>query len=347
MERETKDPILNVLPTLRKQHPLRQQADAVLLDPQVPIQKLEPVLRALTSAFRLRRNEPIVASWLIAHANWSDDQRSTLSEKLSIKVEKAMKGKRIDRSLLRLFLRFIVVSAAFCFTLFMCDPLRGLYHISGGIVECGYISIKVAIPLTLLGSVASLPLSLWILERRRTQLFAAIAALVELGQPACMASLAMAMVHGYVMLHADLWDAAASALERVMSNLRPDDLGTLPGRTVPALCSALTARSREMTLGILQALTLIGDGRAIHDVGSLSRNHYCPDVREAATKLLPILQQRNVEHKSSALLLRASNAPADSKQSLLRPSWEQPATDSSQLLRMTNPERREEQDRRL
>ncbi|MCW3097048.1 MAG: hypothetical protein JWL77_2666 [Chthonomonadaceae bacterium] len=328
MESETKDSILNVLSILRKRHPLRQQVMSTFLDPQTPVQDLQPVLRALTGAFRPRKNEPLVAFWLIVHVSWTDDQRITLSKKLSITVDKAAKGRRLDRTLLRWFLRFMSVSALL-FLFIYSVPFRGLYRIAEIIVEVGMISLILSIPLTLAGYMVSLPLSLKIDRCKLAQLTSAVEALGELGQPACIASLAKATVHSP--------QAAASALTRVMAGLQSDDLGALPGQTVPALCSVLTATSPETALVILQALTLIGDRRAIRNVESLSRNHFRPEVREAATKLLPILRQRDLEHQSSSHLLRASNALPDSGQTLLRATQEQPTADPSQLLRMATP----------
>jgi len=61
------EPVLKAIRTLRKNHPLRQQAMAVLADSQANIEDLKPILRTLTSASGFRKNERVVASWLIAH----------------------------------------------------------------------------------------------------------------------------------------------------------------------------------------------------------------------------------------------------------------------------------------
>ena len=329
MERETTDPILKALLALRKQHPLRQQANATFLDPQAPVEDLQPVLRALTSTSRFRRNERAVASWLIAHANWTEDQRITLSEKLAVKVDKAAKGSRADRVLLRWFQRGMIASALFfCLLIVLFTPSIRPIHIVGFCVSMLILSAL----LTVLCSFISLPLSLWMDHRRLRELSCTVEALGELGQPASIASLAKAAVHS------PLRDAAASALKRVTAALRPEDLGALPGQPVPALCGVVTATAPETVLTALQALTLIGDGRAISTVEFLSVNAFRPDVRDAAMKLLPILRQRDFEHQSSSLLLRASDVPTDSGQTLLRPAHEQPTTtDPAQLLRMATP----------
>jgi hypothetical protein len=330
-ESETYDPILKALSTLRKDHPLRQQAMTTFVDPQAPVEDLHPVLQALTGAFQLRKNEHAVASWLIAHANWTDEQRIALSEKLSIAVDKAAKRRRPGRTLLRWFLRFLSVTALIFLRIYSV-PFREAYDIPGIIIEVGIISLYVSFPLTLAGFLVSLPVSLWIDHRRLKQLATAVEALGELGQPASIASLAKAAVHS------PLRDAASSALNKVTSALRPEDLGARPGQPVPALCGVVTATAPETVLTALQALTLIGDGRAISTVEFLSVNAFRPDVRDAALRLLPILRQRDFEHQSSSLLLRASDVPPDSGQTLLRPVREQPTTtDPAQLLRMATP----------
>jgi len=94
---------------------------------------------------------------------------------------------------------------------------------------------------------------------------------------------------------------------------------TLSPQTVPALSHALTVAPHETEPVILQALAMIGDERAIPAVEQLLKRATHPEIRAAATGLLSILQQRARDNQAFSLLLRASNAPADAGQTLLRP----------------------------
>jgi hypothetical protein len=187
---------------------------------------------------------------------------------------------------------------------------------------------------TVLGAIVSLPVSLpfsfWLDNRKLKRLYPAIEALDAVGRPASLAALATAS-RSWV-----LEKTAASALASVTARLRPDDYGALPSRTVPALCHALLGTPSQTVLVLLQALTVIGDGRAIPAVETLSLQAMRPEVREAATQLLPLLQQRARNSRATATLLRASHAPAESSQILLRAARDQSVTDPSQLLRIAN-----------
>jgi len=183
--------------------------------------------------------------------------------------------------------------------------------------------------LTVVGAVISIPLSVWLDHCKLRQFVPIVDALGEVGQPESTASLAKALVHK------SLSEAASSALARVTARLRSEDYGTLPLETVPALCGAVYEVSSQTVLVILQALRMIGDGRAVRTVTYLSKFGLYAEIREAATDLLPILQQRERDSQAVSMLLRASQAPAEGKQTLLRAVWEEPRVDSSQLLRAT------------
>jgi hypothetical protein len=138
-----------------------------------------------------------------------------------------------------------------------------------------------------------------------------------------------------------LRELAASALSRIAAMLRPEDYGSLPNRTVPGLCYALA--KAEFPLGggkpdpqtvmvVLQALGVIGDGRAIKAVERIAKVSHIIEAREAATRLLPILHQRAAESQASGQLLRPSSAAADAQEVLLRAAAGSAETDSSEVL---------------
>jgi hypothetical protein len=110
---------------------------------------------------------------------------------------------------------------------------------------------------------------------------------------------------------------------KVAVRLVPEDHGTHAGETVPALCRALSraaanAYDDRAAPAILQALAIIGDGRAIGAVERAARKARRGEIREAAASLLPILQQRAAESQAPSQLLRASSATVGGEKVLLR-----------------------------
>ena len=141
------------------------------------------------------------------------------------------------------------------------------------------------------------------------------------------------------MKYAVVRDAATSALAKVTANLRPDHYGTLPGDTIPSLCKALDWANSDAKLVILNALAVIGDGRAIASVERLERKPPTPDVGTAASDLLPILRHRDMESKAPTQLLRSSIQANEGEQELLRAAASASADDPDMLLRAAGAEK--------
>jgi hypothetical protein len=162
------------------------------------------------------------------------------------------------------------------------------------------------------GSFVSVPLSIFVDKRRLRNLCPIIECLGRVGRPACISTVATACGHR------PLREAAAAALKNVAARLRPEFYGQMPGRTVPALCEALSCVDDATMLVILEALCVIGDGRAIKTVERIQLRPPSPEAGVAATKLLEVLRQRDLESRTSAQLLRASRIVEDGEQELLR-----------------------------
>jgi hypothetical protein len=328
-----------VIRSLRKASSLRQLAEVVLADPRAAIEDLRPILRPLTNRSVFRGRERAVAAWLIGSANWSDAQRNAISEALCVSVERAMKAKKPSRIVLRWFARAWCLTFIFCCALYWSDPLAVAVRLSDVILASTI--------LTVVGYIVTLPLSVWVDNRSLRRSRRVIECLGQLGEAGSTATIATAYMHD------PLRPAAASALARVAARLRPEDLGAVPGPSVPALCSALAKADARTTLAILQALTVIGDGRAVHAVEHLANwradavvgggsavtalEHMVnglltPDVRDAATRLLPILQQRAEESQAASQLLRPSMASGDGEKVLLRAAAAGAAADAPDVL---------------
>lgn len=334
MESEEREKIEQICGTIGRTHPLRAQARAVLADPDTRLGTVQPVLRALLRPSRLWPQERVVASWLIAHADWSEAQRGALSDALSLAVDKATKARRRNRNLLRWFQRGMVSSFVLCLTyvvLGLCRLLPNYMRFDSSyspIVSICLVTLTLSVAGAILGCCDTVSFSSLIDRFRLRHMRPAVEALGQLGHPASLATIGTAATFD------PLQDVAATALMQVTAGLRPEHYGALPQPSVPALCTALTAAAPETVPVLLQALAVIGDGRAIKPVENLAATDIRLDVRATATQLLPILHQRDQESKAASLLLRASASP-EASQTLLRAVREQSTTDPTQLLRAT------------
>lgn len=127
---------------------------------------------------------------------------------------------------------------------------------------------------------------------------------------------------------AKLRQAATASLQGALPLLTPEHYGQLPSDTVPSLCRAMNTIDnwffgpawidQGVRLRIHEALEKIGDGRAIPHVESLARSAGSQAVRDAAQRLLPILEERRQRDNNANMLLRASDTAVTSADQLLR-----------------------------
>jgi hypothetical protein len=117
--------------SLRKENPLRMQAELVLSNANTPIADLKPILRALGNKSTLRKNERAVASWLITNTCWPDEVRNELSRSLSRLID-ATTAKTPDRVAIRWMVRSMIFSGS-CLLLYpMLSPVR---HPNVGVLQ--------------------------------------------------------------------------------------------------------------------------------------------------------------------------------------------------------------------
>ncbi len=132
---------------------------------------------------------------------------------------------------------------------------------------------------------------------------------------------------------ASLREKASAALIKLYGHLTPEHLGTFPAQTVPNLCNTLSRGDIAFLLQTLHALELIGDVRAVPALKQLAEKHESVEVRETAQRLIYILEAREEGTVQKMSLLRASRAPKEASEHLLRPAHGKPETDVSELLR--------------
>jgi hypothetical protein len=116
--------------------------------------------------------------------------------------------------------------------------------------------------------------------------------------------------------NAALRSAASDALLSSLPSITPKYYNALPFSTVPNLCSALEIADQRLALAILQALKLIGDGRAIRAVTSVMRTGRDSILFKVAEETLAAIKEREAANREPQRLLRPSEAPM----TLLRPA---------------------------
>lgn len=252
------------------------------------------MLQVLTSRRFRDRSKIVAAAWIVSNANWSGEQRETISQELCKSLRWAMSGWSGGFGLSWLYLVYVVATL----------ELFAVY----------YFGLGTAFALL---SFAAYMLVCLLLTKRETfskliQARVTLEALSKLADPTSLGTSANATKHAVVR------DAATSALAKITANLRPEHFGAVPNDTVPSLCNALDWANTAESQVILNALAVIGDGRAIKTIERLSQNPPTPEIGTAALELLPILRQREIESKAPAQLLRAGSRPQDKESELLR-----------------------------
>ena len=126
---------------------------------------------------------------------------------------------------------------------------------------------------------------------------------------------------------------ARTALLRLLPLLDASDCGHLAPRARHQLEQALAKAEPGMAIALLNALEHVGFGQAAETVGKLAQQGATVNVRERATRLLPVLQERQRAEIACASLLRPTSAPAAVADELLRPTSLPCASPPAQLLR--------------
>jgi len=304
--------------------PLRRQAELLQSDAHATIGDIGPVLRALTGRSLFDDVGRAAAVRVAMNANWTEEQRSTITGVLSACVEKEIRTRRPGKLAARWFCRGMVLNTVFwtgCGAMtWSGQTMPDLWLIVLGLLSTSAV-------FTVLSSFVTAPLSVWYDNWRSLRLVSAVEVLGKLGRAPEMGPIALALTNG------PLRAVAAQELPRIVDRLTPEDYGAMPSEAVPALCSSLSGVSVETALVILRALKVIGDGRAIFAVEYAAHNGASPEVREAAINLIPILNRRREESRTSSMLLRPSAASAETESTLLRAAAENADAHEDQLVR--------------
>jgi hypothetical protein len=121
----------------------------------------------------------------------------------------------------------------------------------------------------------------------------------------------------------NVWRYAGPSLVHVLSRLTVGDYGEVPPTSIALLRNALQPMLWESDADewmplILESVGKVGTGYCVYPVQNLAYNSSTPEWREHATRILPILVERQRIEADASRLLRAAEAGIVSD-SLLRP----------------------------
>lgn len=303
-----------------RQGPLDELALEYAKSGPQPVEDIQFILQDLTNLSMRGGTKRDLAAWKLAYVQLDEVQRQTCLTTLLPLIERNLKRGRKHRKLGRWFFRAMAVSLLL-FAAILVLPGSWYYYtdlwdaLSGILILTGGLSLLLA-PFT--GPV-SLGIDAWRMARLRP----AVTALGYLRSPESVSILARAVANS------SLRSAASPALLQALSTVTPDHYGQLSSQTVPDLCKALDYSDMLLTEAILQALSRIGDSRAIKPVQRLGNNGV-----KLARDILPVLLARQAQENQSAMLLRAASAGQTPAEHLLRPAHDtSPQERPDELLR--------------
>ncbi len=130
---------------------------------------------------------------------------------------------------------------------------------------------------------------------------------------------------------------AKAGLKRLLPRVKVTDAGYFRTDQLSALYAALTSMDDQLVVAILRALEQIGDERALPLVEKLAERPVSTRagqrIREAATECLPALLNRTGQERVGQTLLRATEAPDQPAEALLRPAAHVAGRGEDSLLR--------------
>jgi hypothetical protein len=332
-EAEETTEILLWVRSLRYDSPVRALALEVLAGK--PPSTIQPSLVRLADSAPNRWKECAVAAWVLGQSTSLDvEQRRTVTQRLcqilgkqELQIRKPL-GERFRRRLVQSLpaiggfgLLIDIYSLVWC--------IRNHQTMEQGLrfVLASILGILVfAIPFSPISLALSIAYDRKRIDRVRS---AAAEALGNLKSAESLDLLATSATGGSRTVRR----AAREALCKVLPTVTQAQYGRLATETIPCLCSVLRDTEEPLALAILNALRLIGGANAIPTVTRLVMRGQTEKVRQAATLLLPLLQQRREEENIPAVLLRASQASPSSPGILLRSTIGPSKMGEHQLLR--------------
>ncbi len=315
--------------SLRHDSPIRALALEALAGK--PPSTKQPLLDMLADPVPNRWRECAVAAWVLGHFPSLEAEEQRFETQRLCQVL-GNQGKPLGKRSWQHLVRSLPVSGGGGLLITLMFLVYGVrYHIP---MEHGFRFILAGIlgvlVYTILCSPFLLPLSIAYDRKRSNRVRSAAAiALGKIRSPESLGVLARSAADRSRPVRM----AAQAALRQVLPMVTRAHYGQLGSETVSCLCKVLQDTDEPLVLAVMDALRLIGDGNAISTVSRLTAHGRTENVRQAATLLLPILQERREEENASKMLLRASQASQYSPALLLRPTSGPSETDERELLR--------------
>lgn len=334
--------VRRLLRRLGAANPLRLCALALLEKEPPAADALQVLLSALAYPADWRWEERVIAAWALGYVECGGDRAfciDRLCDVLDNRQEKL--GQRLERATRRSLLGTPALAAMLTFVmgLYYCLPLSNpfspllsssfstlLRHAVATLVAGIGIATLFSPPLFL----CVLPLCFAGQTRHNSRVRAAAAAtLGRMRTPVSVAALAGAVFDS----NAAVRRAATAALPDVLATLSPNHYNQLDARAVPNLCRLLNLAEENLVLAALEALSKVGDGRAVAPVERVAKLGRTDRLREAAERLLPLLRERRQQENAPRMLLRTASAADVSLHVLLRSTENTEVGDQQALLR--------------
>jgi HEAT repeat protein len=284
------------------------------------LETIRPLVGALADPSPKRWRERAVAAWTLGKARLGSQDTDTAVSALLEVLENGCREslwRRYRRALGRSLLTASCagMAAFLLFALYLDDRF-------------GYIPLAIAAPALLLRWFHSLLNDVWCRDRVRA---AAATALGHLRAPESAGTLAAVLHDG----DPDVRHAAAQALHELLPTLTAGHFWLLGAQSIANLGRALSCPDGTLAFRVLEALEKVGTSHAIPFVERAARRGRTARFRDAASRVLSLLHERQSQENQRFTLLRPAEAPDASL--LLRPARASGECDTQQLLRPADP----------
>ncbi len=319
---------------LRRGAPVRVYAEAILSGEELDTHQCTTVLQVMLNPSGEMWRERTVAAWCLGERvcsppEWKEATAHALRRVVDGREFVDRRG-RIIRALKCNLAVAAVLSGAFILFLVSLIPSIGLppplfYLVGGWIIGTALLWMLVLVP----GLLVSEDFELSRLAESRAS---AARSLGRLADPLASAVLARAATDA----RREVRQAAAVALPHALAAIGHEHLGALPPETTTNLCALLGRNNSALEVLVLDALECAGTGAAAEPVRRLASRSKSGSIRDAAARVLPILDERLRQETSATRLLRPAGSPNASSDVLLRPASSATAVPEEQLLRPTS-----------
>ena len=329
-----------LLRRIGRNHPVRAAAEAWIAGSAVPPQTRDTLLRALKRPQPYHWRKQAIAAWMLGHAEWQGADTEDVEKRL-MQVVNTWVPRDIIYRLLRANMLVAPISVCLIVSLIARENFN-LFSLSLMLIGMVLLSAFLAFFVT--------PVLALVENAKITRIrIAAIVALGCLRSVEGLPTLARASMEGpQVGTFTSWWQlrrvrrAGLEAIGQILPCVTEYDYARLAS-SLPTLCRVLKKvairprqepqKAEALALGLLTALSKIGDGRAVNAVEQVAQNAASASVRSSAQGVLSVLQDRQRQENAANTLLRGASQAAPAQDTLLRAATATHETAPQQLLR--------------